>query len=89
MPFKPALAAQNSNSSVNIVLAKFSFDVMHIFVMFSVNQYCLRMGFLRPSKLFKSTVPEPSLPIHILPKIIVSKKKNNHNPSNFEMIGHF
>lgn len=39
---------------MSIVLTNFSFDVIHIFVLSFVNQYCLRMGFLRTSKLFRT-----------------------------------
>lgn len=62
MSSKPAVAAQNSNSSVNVVFAKFSLDIIHILLLgclgflgffFLVNQHCLRKGFLRPCRLFK------------------------------------
>lgn len=57
MSSKPAVAVQNSNSSMNVVFAKFSLDIIHIlllgWVFFFVNQHCLRTGFLRPCKFFK------------------------------------
>lgn len=91
MLFKPILAAQNSNSSMNDILAKFSFDVIHFFFL---NQYCLRLAFLKPSKPSKinsDPAPETRLPVQILCKTIVTKKNNKYNqsPDNFEMTGHF
>lgn len=61
MSSKPVVAAQNSNSSMDVVCAKFSLAIIHILllgrlggVFFFVNFHCLRVGFLRPYKLFRT-----------------------------------